>query len=59
MYRAFEAARTTSTVRGAFMHAGITYTKHDESDILGCKEGKVRNAPAFKEVWEANFLRDN
>jgi hypothetical protein len=35
MYRALEAARTTSLVRDAFMHAGITYTKHGESYILG------------------------
>jgi hypothetical protein len=33
MYRVFDAARTTSTVRGAFMHVGITYTKHGFKEV--------------------------
>jgi hypothetical protein len=56
MFRAFEAAGASETVRGSFRHAGFNYSKHPEGYYtLVFDEHKVRTSDTFREVWAIDF----
>jgi hypothetical protein len=56
MFRAFETAGASDTVRGSFKHAGFNYSKHPEGYYtLEFDEDKVRRSGTFREVWEIDF----
>jgi hypothetical protein len=56
MSKAYEVARTSSTVRPWFARAGFVYHKvPDGGYILGFDEGMIRDSAEFREVWEIDF----
>jgi hypothetical protein len=56
MYRAYESAAVSHTIRGSFQHAGFTYEHVPGGGyVLGFNEDKVRESAAFKEVWDIDF----
>jgi hypothetical protein len=56
MFRAFETAAASSTVRACFLHAGFIYERDDDSMYtLEFDEAEARSSPEFKEVWDINF----
>jgi hypothetical protein len=56
MFRAHEAAATSSIVRGSFKRAGFTYVKQPGGTYsLGLDEARIRTSPEFPEVWNIDF----
>jgi hypothetical protein len=50
MVQTFETVGATSTVRGSFIHAGITGIKSGDTYILKYNEEQVRRSAGFREV---------
>jgi hypothetical protein len=56
MFRAFETAAVSSTVRACFLHVRFIYERDDDGMYtLEFDEAKSRSSPEFKEVWDINF----
>jgi hypothetical protein len=51
LFRAYEQATASSTVRASWVKTGFDYEKRDGATYLAVNEAKIRGAPAFREVW--------
>jgi hypothetical protein len=56
MFRACEAAGASTMIMGWPTRAGFLYHKDSGGGYtLGFDEGRVRNSPAFREIWDVDF----
>jgi hypothetical protein len=55
LVRAYEQATASSTIRASWRKAGFEYEKRDGATYLVVDEAKIRQAPAFREIWEFDF----
>jgi hypothetical protein len=60
MLKACKATRVSTMVTACLARAGFVFHKDAEGGyILGFDEHRVRNSPAFREVWDVNFALES
>jgi hypothetical protein len=55
VFRAYEIATTSTTVRSSWEKAGFGFVKRDGTYYLWVDEGKIRRCPEFCEVWQIDY----
>jgi hypothetical protein len=55
IFRAYEMATTSLTVRSSWEKAGFGFERRDGTTYLFVHEGRIRQSPEFAEVWGINY----
>jgi hypothetical protein len=55
VFRAYEQATTSSTVRGSWEKACFVFTQRSGTYYLWVDEAKIRKISEFSEVWEIDY----
>jgi hypothetical protein len=55
VFRAYEIATTSTTVRSSWEKAGFGSVRRDGTDYLWVDEGRIRASPEFVKVWQVDY----
>jgi hypothetical protein len=64
LFRAYEAAMASTTIRAAWRQTGFEYENRNMAPYLSINEGQIRKSRDFREIWmfdyqESQLRRDD
>lgn len=59
VFKAYELATTSTTIRASFQHTGFDYVQRDGVWYLTVDEQRLRAYPEFHEVWEIDYPEES
>jgi hypothetical protein len=58
LFRAYEQATTSTTVRGSWMRTGFQYEETADTRYLTVNEAAIRSSPGFQEICQFDSVLD-
>jgi hypothetical protein len=56
LFRAYERATTSTSVRMSWDRTGFDFERRDDTTYLAINEAKMRQSPGFREIWDFDIL---